>query len=131
MVEKFEPTIESEREDNSWKFEGVHATIEQGLEWLTENEKFMNGISVWDEMNSSRPNVNTIYIAWNGGFGTDSVLAVEFHNGLGDDAVVDSVKIISAKEAKKLISHCSDPLPTVQTVDWLRQTLEDEKEEGV
>ncbi len=108
-------------------FEGIDEMIEKGLVWLEQNEKYMKGISVWDEMNSSRPNVNTLYIAWNGGYGTDSVLAVEFHNGLGDDAMVDFVEIISTKEAKEFTSRCSDPLPTVQTVDWLRQTLEYEK----
>jgi hypothetical protein len=110
------------------KFKGASEMVERGLKWLEQNEKYMNGVSVWDEMNSSRPNVNTIYVAWNGGYGEDSALVVEFHNGLGDDAMIDSIKIVSTESAKELISHCSDPLPTVNTVEWLKRTLETERE---
>jgi hypothetical protein len=105
------------------KLEGMDELLEKGLRWLEDNEKFIKGISVWDEMDSSRPNINTLYIAYNGG----SALVVIYHNGLGEEAGIDNIEITSAEKAKEYISGCIDPLPTVNTVDWLRKTLEDEK----
>ncbi len=109
------------------KFEGMNELLEKGLLWLEANERFLEGITVWNEMNSTRLNAETLYIAWTGGFGSDSALVVNYHNGLGEDAMIDSIEITSAEKAKEDISGRNDPLPTVNTVDWLRKTLEDEK----
>ena len=86
-------------------------------------------VFAWDEMDSSRPNIDTTYLVWNEDkydvrpYG--KILVLTYHNGSGDEAEFDNVRSVERGNIWDVVhpTDFQDPLPVVKTVGWLRDLL--------